>query len=86
MFETRLSKEAIKSYDVADNKTVQRLNKVIENISKNPFFGPHIRKLKGKLRGSYRYKLGSIRIVYSVEQKDKIVWIEYIRTREKSYR
>ena len=86
MFEVRFSHEATKAYKSTTESVARRLNKCIEDLQKAPFFGPHIKKLRGDLTGSYRYRCGSVRIVYSIAKVQEVIWIEYIRIRGKSYR
>ena len=33
----------------------------------NPFFGPHIKKLKGDYKDIYRYRIGEYRLLYKIE-------------------
>ena len=48
----------------------------------NPFYGVQIKKLHGKLEGSYRYRAGDKRVIYSIDKKNKTVWIEAIGKHE----
>ncbi len=67
-------------------KTVVRVNEALDNIIKNPFEHTHTKKLKGEFEGSYRYRLGSLRIVYSVNPEKNIVFIEAIGARGDVYK
>jgi len=51
----------------------------------NPFFGPNIKKLKGKLEGLYRYRLGNYRLFYKIDVKKMIVFILDISDRKNAY-
>ena len=62
------------------------LNRCLEIIAKGPFSHANIKKLHGEFEGSYRYRSGSLRIVYSVNKEEKIVYIEIITDRGMSYR
>jgi len=86
MFEIELSRKAEKFYRSADDKTVRILNRCFEVLSKKPFYHANIKKLHGEFEGSYRYRTGGLRILYSVDEKEKIVYIEVITDRGKSYR
>ncbi len=86
MFEIKLSRGAEKFYNAVDNKTARILNRCFEIISKEPFYHANIKKLHGEFEGSYRYRSGSMRIIYSVAEKEKVVYIEVIADRSKSYR
>jgi len=86
MFEIEFSKKAEKFYRSADEKTVRILNRCFEIMSKEPFYHSNIKKLHGEFEGSYRYRSGSLRIVYSVNKEEKIIYIEVITDRGMSYR
>ena len=86
MYEVLVSHEADKYYKRQDRDAKQRINKCIENLRQEPFFGPHIRKLHGELEGKHRYEVGGIRIVYEVNTKSKIVEIKAIRSRGDVYK
>jgi Txe/YoeB family toxin of Txe-Axe toxin-antitoxin module len=54
MFEALISREAEKFYKRQDTTIKRKINQSIEIISTEPFYGPHIKRLHGKLEGKYR--------------------------------
>jgi mRNA interferase RelE/StbE len=86
MFEILVSHEADKYYKRQDRDTKRRINRCIDNLSQEPLFGPHIKKLHGELEGKHRYEVGGIRIVYEVDMKSKTVEIKAIRSRGDIYK
>jgi len=86
MYEVLVSHEAEKYYKKQDKDTKRRINKCIDILSKEPLFGPHIKKLHGELEGKYRYEVGGIRIVYEVHVSHKTVEIRAIRSRGDVYK
>lgn len=86
MYEVFISHEAEKYYKKQDKDTKRRLNKCIDNLSKEPLSGPHIKKLHGELEGKYRYEVGGLRLVYEVTIKNKTVEIKSIRSRGDVYK
>jgi len=78
-YEIRITKQARKDIDQLTPKRKQKLRDVlIEIIAENPFEG---KKLLGDLEGSYSYRLSyKDRIVYSIDEKKKIVFLERART------
>jgi len=74
-----------KIYKKLDDKTTARINKVIDELKENPFYGRDIKRLRGKLEGKYRLRVGGYRIVYRVEEKEEIVVILDIALRETIY-
>lgn len=67
-------------------KTQRRINTSIDEIIKSPFEGSHIKKLKGRLEGKYRYNLGGLRVIYYVDENKKIIYVEAIGPRGDVYK
>lgn len=86
MYKIEFARKAAKFYQRIDTVTARRLNHIFEKLSEAPFSLPNIKHLKGKLAGSYRIRIGDIRVVYSVDNANKIVYIEVIRFRGDVYR
>lgn len=86
MFEIEFSRKAEKFYCSADEKTTRILNRCFEIMAKEPFYHVNIKKLHGEFEGSYRYRSGSLRIIYSVNEEEKVIYIEVITDRGRSYR
>ena len=64
--------------------------KIFEDIypllRKNPFFGGNIKKLKGEYRDIYRFRIGSYRLFYKVEEQESIIFIIDIERRQGAYK
>lgn len=86
MYRVFLHKKAVKYYESLEDKTAKKINKAIESISENPLEGFHIKRLRGKQEGKYRYALGNLRIVYRINIEDKIILIEAIGPRGDIYK
>ena len=86
MYRIELSRKAAKFYQKADNVTLKRLNLAFLKLSEEPFLHHNIKKLSGELDGSFRLRLGSLRIIYSVDDKRKIVYIEVVGFRGDVYK
>lgn len=86
MYNVSPHKKAFKYYESLDDKTARRINKAIETLSNNPFEGPHIKRLRGIHEGKYRYAVGDLRIVYRVNEEEKIIFIEAIGPRGNIYK
>ena len=80
-FKVILHKDAVKDYKKSDSKLKARINKAIDAISENPFYGVHIKKLEGQLSCMYRYRIGDMRILYEIHNDIKIVRIKAIEPR-----
>lgn len=86
MYKISLHKKAVKYYKSLDNNTAKRINKAIDEMGKNPLEGANIKRLKGRYRGKYRYKVGGLRIVYRVNEGNKSIFVEAIGPRGDVYR
>ena len=85
MYKILLHRNAAKAYENLDNRTVARINKSIDVLKENPFYGKDIKKLRGELEGRYRLRVGRYRVVYRVDEQEKAVIIEDFGAREKIY-
>ena len=54
-------------------------------LCENPFYGQHIKKLKGKYENIYRFRISSYRLFYTVDDYKKIVFIIEIAKRKDAY-
>jgi len=59
---------------------------IYPQIKTNPFFGENIKKLKGHIPEVWRYRFGRFRIFYTVDEKEKIVYMLTIDQRKYAYR
>jgi len=79
MYTVLITKQAKKDIPFLAKNDIQKLKSILyEVISENPFIG---KKLKGSLLGNYSYRLNiRDRIVYSIHEDEKIVYIKRVRT------
>ncbi len=85
-FDVQLTNEADAQYNALDDNMTRRVNEAIDLLAQNPFSGQNIVKLKGNYAGQYRYRVGSYRIVYSVDSQRQICIVKGIYHRSKAYR
>jgi mRNA interferase RelE/StbE len=86
MYEIELSKKAAKFYQKADAAIVRRLNAAFDRLTEEPLHHHSIKPLVGELQGSYRMRVGDIRIVYSIDESAKTVFVEVIGFRGDVYK
>ena len=86
------------NFKIAESKNFQKIKKTIDKklyekivnivypkLRKNPFFGPNIKKLKGKFEGYYRYRIGDYRLFYLIDNDKVIVIVTNFKHRKNSY-
>ena len=59
---------------------------VYPQLRRNPFFGPNIKRLKGKYSDYYRYRIGDYRLFYRIEKEKVTVFIIEMIHRKKAYK
>ena len=59
---------------------------VYPQLRNNPYFGKNIKKLKNYEPATWRYRIGSYRFFYEVNDKERIVSMLAADSRQDSYR
>ena len=83
MYEIRIKKSAEKDLDALDDKTYIRIDRDIQRLINTPF-PKGVKKLRG---GGNRYRIreGAYRMLYEIDQKNKIITIYRIKLRKTAY-
>ena len=82
--ETKTFRKQLVRYDYEElYSKIQKL--VYPQLRTNPYFGPNIKKLKGKFENIYRYRIGKHRLFYTIEKEKVIIFILTITHRKNSY-
>ena len=58
---------------------------VYRQLRQNPYYGKNIKKLKDWQPETWRYRIGSYRLFYEVDGKERIIAIIAIEPRDKAY-
>lgn len=85
MYEVQLSRTAQRFYEKADEPLVRRLNRCFDQLQRDPYNHPNIKRLTGKLAGYFRYRVGDWRVVYEVREGNSIVIVVLIAHRREVY-
>ena len=59
---------------------------VYPQLRQGPYFGPNIRKLQDYEPPTWRYRIGSYRVFYTVDEEKRIVFVLTIDDRKDAYR
>lgn len=86
MYELTLTRKAQKFYEQAELSLVERLNRCFEQLRENPYEHPNIKSLKGTFAGCFRYRVGDWRIIYRIDEENKIIIILLVVHRSEAYR
>jgi mRNA interferase RelE/StbE len=85
IYKVQLSVEAEKVFAKCDKILAKKLARCFEKLAENPRFHPNIKPLKGSYSGSFRYRVGDYRVVYSVEDELVVVNVILIAHRSQVY-
>ena len=89
----------LSDFKIAESKTFEKIknkiglklyskikNVVYTQLKSNPYFGTNIKKLKGEFDGYYRYRIGSYRLFYLIENEKVVVIIVDLKHRKNAYK
>ncbi len=86
MYNIEFARKAAKFYQRVEAPVAGRLNRIFEKLAEDPLNLPNCKQLKGELSGSYRIRIGDVRIIYSIDESCKTVFIEIIGFRGNVYK
>jgi len=77
MWEYEFSKESIKALEGLNTKTRDLVKKKIKNIGEwldnRDFLQVDVKKLKGRWKGFYRLRIGRIRVIITIDEKNELI-------------
>jgi mRNA interferase RelE/StbE len=76
--------ELLGSKQGAFNKKLQ--NYVYPQLRSQPYFGKNIKKLKGCVHSTWRYRIGDMRLFYQIDPNGSIVLMTAAMLRKDAYR
>jgi len=85
MYRVFLTEVARRFFQQADLPLQRRLDRCFERLEVEPRRHPNIKRLKGRLAGYYRYRVGNYRVIYRVDEQDRIVIVAIIAHRREAY-
>ena len=54
-------------------------------LKRNPYYGPNIKRLKGRYTDFYRFRIRDYRLFYTIDNKEIIIFIIAIKHRKDAY-
>jgi mRNA interferase RelE/StbE len=85
-----LANEFLKQLKKIDSRIRKGLEKKIEEyispqLKQEPHFGNNVKKLRGYVPETWRYRIGSFRLFYIIDEVEKIVALISIDDRKDAY-
>lgn len=69
-YKSILTRNFTKEFDKLTKNVKERILEALEKIAETPYTGT---KLRGKLEGLWRWRIGKFRIIYLIDEKEKTV-------------
>jgi mRNA interferase RelE/StbE len=90
MYRIFLTNEFLKQLKKIDSRIRKGLEKKIEEyispqLKQEPHFGKNVKKLRGYVPETWRYRIGSFRLFYIIDELEKIVALISIDDRKDAY-
>ena len=85
-YSVKLSPHAVRDYKKLPPPLKAAIQTALDSLQHHPVEGPKIKRLKGRLREYFRYRVGDYRVVYTVVQSEWVVYVDYIQHRKDVYR
>lgn len=85
MYRVVLSDSARRFYEKAVASLQRKLDRCFQVLAQDPYRQPNIKRLKGRLKGYYRYRVGDYRVIYRVEEANRLVIVALIVHRSDAY-
>lgn len=60
--------------------------RVYPQLKEEPHYGAHIKKLHDYAPDAWRYRIGDLRLFYSLDEETKVIILTAIRARKDAYR
>jgi mRNA-degrading endonuclease RelE of RelBE toxin-antitoxin system len=83
MYAVLLSRQAEKFYKKLEKNVKARVREALLTLENQPYAG---KQLHGELKNNYSMRVGKSRIIYTVSEKDKTIYIIAIGPRKTIYR
>ncbi|NQU05235.1 MAG: type II toxin-antitoxin system RelE/ParE family toxin [Calditrichaeota bacterium] len=83
-FIVRLINAAQRDYDKQQKSVQNRIIAKLTRLQENPY-PPYSMKLSGR-RDSYRIRVGDYRVLFSIDEETRIIWITRIAHRREVYK
>ena len=85
MYRVELSREAQRFYDLCDKVAAKKLARCFAALERNPRGGNNVKALKGYFAGSFRYRVGDLRVVFTINDRAVVVYVIAIAKRSDVY-
>jgi mRNA interferase RelE/StbE len=81
-YEAALTRNFLRQLNKLPKNVKSRVLKAVDELIRNPFLGV---RLRGELRGRWRWRVGKYRMIYRIDETSKLVVFLDVGLRKKIY-
>ena len=81
-YKAALTRNFLRQLKKLPKNVKNRVLKAVDELIRNPFLGV---RLRGELRGKWRWRVGKYRMIYRIDRTSKLVVFLDVGLRKKSY-
>ncbi|MBU9722739.1 MULTISPECIES: type II toxin-antitoxin system RelE family toxin [Bacillaceae] len=85
-YHVKIRKPAAKYYQKLSPKLKNKVKEVINQLSVNPYSIPNVKPLEGSNHDDYRIRIGSLRLLYRVQNEQLVIIVIDIGPRGDIYK
>ena len=86
MSEVIIHRHAAKYHKHLPRETKDRVKEVLKELEERPLGHPGVKRMFGEWAGYHRIRVGKLRIIFWFDEKDDIVYVDYIGPRGDVYK
>ncbi|WP_194174991.1 type II toxin-antitoxin system RelE family toxin [Desulfofundulus thermobenzoicus] len=87
MYDVRIHREALKSYRRLDKELQIKIDEAVEKLGLDPWRRDlDVKKLHGEYKGYYRLRIGEVRLIYTIDRENGLVYIDALAHRGGAYK
>jgi mRNA interferase RelE/StbE len=86
MYKVILSANARSFFSTSQLQIAKRLSRCFSYLEKEPYKSNNIKRLSGRFKNYYRYRVGDYRVIYRIDENHKEIIITLIKHRANIYK
>ena len=79
-------KRAVKYLKKLSNKKKELIKRSLKELEKGDFKRLDVKKMYGEWKGYRRFRINNIRIIFWFEEREKVIYVDYIGARGDIYK
>lgn len=64
----------------------ENIKKSLRKLALDPFHNPNVKHMVGEWKGYHRIRIGNVRVIFWIDQEEKMIYIDHISPRGDVYK